>query len=110
MLDLIVVNGRARGIVVRDMVTGKIEPHLADVVVLGTGGYCNVFYLSTNAKGCNTTAIWRSYKRGAYCQPLLHPDSPHLHPAGRRAPVQAHPHERVAAQRRPHLGAAQAGR
>ncbi len=77
MLDLIVVNGRARGIVVRDMVTGKIEPRLADVVVLGTGGYSNVFYLSTNAKGCNTTAIWRSYKRGALmanpCFTQIHP-------------------------------------
>jgi succinate dehydrogenase / fumarate reductase flavoprotein subunit len=77
MLDLIVVNGRARGIVVRDMVTGKIEPHLADAVVLATGGYGNVFYLSTNAKGCNTTAIWRSYKRGAAfgnpCFTQIHP-------------------------------------
>jgi succinate dehydrogenase / fumarate reductase flavoprotein subunit len=77
MLDLIVVNGRARGIVVRDMVTGAIEPHLADAVVLATGGYGNVFYLSTNAKGCNTTAIWRSYKRGAAfgnpCFTQIHP-------------------------------------
>ena len=77
MLDLIVVNGRARGIVVRDEITGKIEPHLADAVVLATGGYGNVFYLSTNAKGCNTTAIWRSYKRGAAfanpCYTQIHP-------------------------------------
>src|ERR1700712_2334480 len=65
MLDLVVVNGRARGIVTRDMVTGTIETHLADAVILGTGGYGNVFYLSTNAKGCNATAIWRAYKRGA---------------------------------------------
>ena len=65
MLDLIVVDGRARGIVVRDMVTGKIESHVGDAVVLGTGGYGNVFYLSTNAKGCNATAIWRAHKRGA---------------------------------------------
>src|SRR3712207_3974446 len=65
MLDLIVVNGRARGIVVRDELTGKVEPHLADAVVLATGGYGNVFYLSTNAKGSNTTAIWRAHKRGA---------------------------------------------
>src|SRR3954467_7663669 len=65
MLDLIVVNGRARGIVVRAELTGQIEPHLADAVVLATGGYGNVFYLSTNAKGCNATAIWRAYKRGA---------------------------------------------
>jgi len=77
MLDLIVVGGRARGIVVRDMVTGEIETHLADVVVLGTGGYGNVFYLSTNAKGCNVTAIWRAYKRGAAfanpCFTQIHP-------------------------------------
>ena len=77
MLDLIVVNGRARGIVVRDELTGTVEPHLADAVVLATGGYGNVFYLSTNAKGCNTTAIWRSYKRGAAfanpCYTQIHP-------------------------------------
>ncbi len=77
MLDLIVVNGRARGIVVRDEITGTVEPDLADAVVLATGGYANVFYLSTNAKGCNTTAIWRSYKRGAAfanpCYTQIHP-------------------------------------
>jgi succinate dehydrogenase / fumarate reductase flavoprotein subunit len=77
MLDLIVVNGRARGIVVRDMVTGAIGTHVADAVVLGTGGYGNVFYLSTNAKGSNATAIWRAHKRGAYfgnpCFTQIHP-------------------------------------
>src|SRR6059058_216886 len=77
MLDLIVVNGRARGIVVRDELTGKIEPHLADAVVLATGGYGNVFYLSTNAKGCNTTAIWRAHRKGALfanpCYTQIHP-------------------------------------
>jgi succinate dehydrogenase / fumarate reductase, flavoprotein subunit len=77
MLDLIVVNGRARGIVTRDMVTGAIETHLADAVILGSGGYSNVFYLSTNAKGSNATAIWRAYKRGAAfanpCFTQIHP-------------------------------------
>jgi succinate dehydrogenase / fumarate reductase flavoprotein subunit len=77
MLDLIVIDGRARGIVVRDMVTGKIATHLGDAVVLGTGGYGNVFYLSTNAKGSNATAIWRAYKRGAAfanpCFTQIHP-------------------------------------
>jgi succinate dehydrogenase / fumarate reductase flavoprotein subunit len=77
MLDLVVVNGRARGIVVRNELTGAIEAHLADAVILGTGGYGNVFYLSTNAKGSNTTAIWRSYKRGAAfanpCFTQIHP-------------------------------------
>ena len=77
MLDLIVVDGRARGIVTRDLITGKIESHFADAVVLGTGGYGNVYYLSTNAKGCNATAIWRAHKRGALfanpCFTQIHP-------------------------------------
>ncbi len=77
MLDVVVVNGRARGIITRDMVTGKVEAHVGDAVVLATGGYGNVFYLSTNAKGCNATAIWRAYKRGAYlanmCYTQIHP-------------------------------------
>jgi succinate dehydrogenase / fumarate reductase flavoprotein subunit len=77
MLDLIVANGKARGIVVRDMVTGKIESHLGDAVILGTGGYGNVFFLSTNAKGSNATAIWRAYRRGAAfanpCFTQIHP-------------------------------------
>ena len=77
MLDLIVVDGKARGIVTRDMVTGAIEPHLADAVILATGGYGNVFYLSTNAKGSNATAIWRAHKRGAAfanpCFTQIHP-------------------------------------
>ena len=77
MLDLIVVEGRARGVVTRDMVGGRIEAHLADAVILATGGYGNVFHLSTNAKGSNCTAIWRAYKRGAAfanpCFTQIHP-------------------------------------
>ena len=77
MLDLIVVDGQARGIVTRDMVTGAIETWFGDAVVLGTGGYGNVFYLSTNAKGCNVTATYRAYKRGAAfanpCFTQIHP-------------------------------------
>ncbi|MEU4831509.1 fumarate reductase/succinate dehydrogenase flavoprotein subunit [Streptosporangium sp. NPDC023615] len=77
MLDLIVSDGRARGVIVRDMVTGEIQRHLADAVVLATGGYGNVFFLSTNAKGCNTTAIWRAHRRGAMfanpCYTQIHP-------------------------------------
>src|SRR5512141_1038112 len=77
MLELVVVDGRARGIVVRDMVTGKISSHVADAVILATGGYGNVFYLSTNAQGCNATAIWRAYKKGAAfanpCYTQIHP-------------------------------------
>ncbi|MEO6326050.1 MAG: fumarate reductase/succinate dehydrogenase flavoprotein subunit [Thermoanaerobaculia bacterium] len=77
MLELVVIDGRARGIVVRDMVTGKIESHVADAVILATGGYGNVFYLATYAKGCNATAIWRAYKKGAAfanpCFTQIHP-------------------------------------
>src|SRR6266540_5982820 len=77
MLDVVLVEGQAKGIVTRNMVTGAIEAHAADAVVLGTGGYINVFYLSTNAKASNATAIWRAYKRGAYfanpCYTQIHP-------------------------------------
>jgi succinate dehydrogenase / fumarate reductase flavoprotein subunit len=77
MLDLIVVDGNARGIVVRNMTTGQFEVHTADAVVLATGGYGNVFYLSTNAKSCNVTAAWRAHKRGAFmanpCYTQIHP-------------------------------------
>ena len=94
MLDLVVVDGHARGIVTRDMVTGKIESHAADAVVLCTGGYGNVFYLSTNAKGCNATAIWRAYKRGAaMANPMPYSNPSDLHPRIRRAPVETHADE-----------------
>jgi succinate dehydrogenase / fumarate reductase, flavoprotein subunit len=77
MLELVVVDGRARGIVVRDMVTGEIQTHIGDAVCLATGGYGNVFYLATYAKGCNATAIWRAYKKGAAfanpCFTQIHP-------------------------------------
>src|SRR5260221_443148 len=77
MLDLVVIDGRARGIVVRDLVTGEMSSHAADAVVLATGGYGNVFYLSTNAKGCNVTATYRAYKKGAAfanpCFTQIHP-------------------------------------
>ncbi|MCW2754076.1 MAG: fumarate reductase/succinate dehydrogenase flavoprotein subunit, partial [Marmoricola sp.] len=82
MLEVIVVDDgagqrRARGIIARDMVTGEIQTHLADVVVLASGGYGNVFYLSTNAMGCNVTAAWRAHRKGAYmanpCYTQIHP-------------------------------------
>jgi succinate dehydrogenase / fumarate reductase flavoprotein subunit len=77
MLELIVIDGRARGIVTRDMVTGRIESHIADAVILATGGYGNAFYLATYAKGANASAIWRAYKRGAAfanpCFTQIHP-------------------------------------
>jgi succinate dehydrogenase / fumarate reductase flavoprotein subunit len=77
MLDLVIVDGRARGIIARDLVTGELTAHAADAVVLATGGYCNVYYLSTNAIGCNVTATWRAHKRGAGfanpCYTQIHP-------------------------------------
>ena len=77
MLELVVVDGRARGIIARDLVTGEIETHLADAVVLASGGYGNVFYLSTNAMGSNVTASWRAHRKGAYmanpCYTQIHP-------------------------------------
>jgi succinate dehydrogenase flavoprotein subunit len=77
MLDLVVVDGKARGIVVRDLVSGQIRSHAAHAVVLATGGYANVYYLSTNAKGCNVTATWRAARRGAFfanpCFTQIHP-------------------------------------
>ncbi len=77
MLDVVLVDGHAKGIVVRDMVTGEISSHSADAVVLGTGGYGNAFFLSTNAKGCNVTAAFRAYKKGAAfanpCYTQIHP-------------------------------------
>jgi len=77
MLDVVLVDGEAKGIITRDLNTGKIERWAADAVVLGTGGYSRVFYLSTNAMGCNVTAAWRAHKRGAYfanpCYTQIHP-------------------------------------
>ncbi len=77
MLEVIIADGRARGIVTRDMVTGAIETHLADVVVLASGGYGNVYFLSTNAMGSNVTAAWRAHRKGAYmanpCYTQIHP-------------------------------------
>src|SRR5690606_2886042 len=77
MLDLVVEDGRACGIIVRDLLTGEIRRHAGHAVVLATGGYGNVFYLSTNAKGSNATAIWRAHRRGALfanpCYTQIHP-------------------------------------
>jgi succinate dehydrogenase / fumarate reductase, flavoprotein subunit len=77
MLDLVIIDGKARGIITRDLRTGAIHSHVGDVVVLATGGYSNVFYLSTNAKACNCTAIWRAHRRGALfgnpCYTQIHP-------------------------------------
>ncbi len=77
VVDVVVVDGKAKGVIARDMVTGKLERHSAHAVVMATGGYGNVFFLSTNAMGCNVTAIWKAYKRGAFfgnpCFTQIHP-------------------------------------
>lgn len=77
MLDLVVVDGKARGIIVRNLLTGELESHVADVVILATGGYSNVFYLSTNAMACAVTAAWKAHKKGSYfanpCYTQIHP-------------------------------------
>src|SRR5262249_36561318 len=77
MLDLVLIDGHAKGVITRDLVTGKIEAHSANTVVLATGGYGNVFFLSTNAKGCNVTATYRAFKKGALfanpCYTQIHP-------------------------------------
>ena len=87
MLDLVVVNGHARGIVTRNLITGEITSHAADTVVLATGGYGNVFYLSTNAIGCNVTANFRAYKKGAgFANPCYTQNSPDLYSGQGRLP------------------------
>ena len=77
VVDVVVVDGKAKGVIARDMITGKLERHSAHAVVMATGGYGNVFFLSTNAMGCNVTAIWKAYKRGAFfgnpCFTQIHP-------------------------------------
>jgi len=77
MLDVVVVDGRAAGIVVRDLLTGEVRSHSAHAVVLATGGYSNVYFLSTNAKACNTTAIWRAHRKGAL---FANPGFTQIHP------------------------------
>jgi succinate dehydrogenase / fumarate reductase flavoprotein subunit len=86
MLDIVLVDGKAKGIVVRDLVTGEIESHSAQAVILATGGYSNVFFLSTSAMNCNATAIWRAHKKGAAianpCFTQIHPTALPLHGEG----------------------------
>ena len=110
MLDLVVDRTEsARGIVTRNLITGKLETHVADAVILATGGYGNVFYLSTNAKGSNCTAIWRALQaRRRVRESLFHTNPSHLHSGLGRLPVEAHADVGIAAQRWSHLGPAAA--
>ena len=99
MLDLVVVDEQARGIVCRNLKTGAIESYDADAVVLATGGYGNTFFLSTMAKASNATAIWRAYKKGAaFANPCYTQIHPTCIPVGGDVPVQIDPYERKSAQ------------
>ena len=96
MLDLVVADGQTKGIVVRDLLTGEISSHAGDAVILATGGYGNVFFLSTNAKGCNVTATWRAHKRGAlFANPCYTQIHPTCIPVSGVSPEQAYPHVRI---------------
>ena len=110
MLDLVVVDGQARGIIVRNLVTGAIERYAGHAVLLCTGGYGTAYYLSTNAVNSNVTAAWRAHKRGAFfanpCYTQIHPT---CIPVSGDAPVEAHADEREPAQRRARVGAEEAG-
>jgi succinate dehydrogenase / fumarate reductase flavoprotein subunit len=109
MLDSSSSTASARGIIVRDMVTGEVESHAADAVLLATGGYGNVFYLSTNAKGCNVTAIWRAHKRARRSRTPASRRSTRPASPSRRPSVEADADVEVAPQRRPRVGARREG-
>ena len=111
MLDVVVVNGQARGIIVRNLMTGEIERYAGDAVVLATGGYGTAYYLSTNAVNSNVTAAWRAHKRGAlFANPCFTQIHPTCIPVTGRPSVEAHADERKPAQRRPRVGPEEAGR
>jgi succinate dehydrogenase / fumarate reductase flavoprotein subunit len=87
MMDLVIVDGKARGIIARNLVTGEIERHSAHAVVIASGGYGNVYFLSTNAMGSNVSAAWKIQKRSVFCKPLLCTDSPDLYSGSRNTAV-----------------------
>lgn len=106
LLDLVLIEGKARGIIVRNMDTGAVERHGAHAVVLATGGFGKIYYLSTLAMGCNASAIWRAHKRGAFfANPSWMDTDPSDKPAPvGRIPIQVNPHVRIAAKRWTNLG------
>ncbi len=111
MLDLVVIDGKARGIVTRHLETGKIESFAADAVVLATGGYGNVFFLQHERDRLQRLGhLPRLQARSRVRQPVLHADSPDVHSGHRRSPIEAHADEREPAERRPRLGAEEQGR
>lgn len=110
MLDVVVIDGHAKGIVVRDLLTGEIRTHKGDAVVLATGGYGNVFYLEHQRQGLQRHCdLARLQARRWLCQPVLYADPSHLHPGQRRPPVKADVDVGIVAQRWPRLGAAKEG-
>jgi succinate dehydrogenase / fumarate reductase flavoprotein subunit len=106
MMDVVVVDGKARGIITRNLVNGKIERHGAHAVVIASGGYGNVFFLSTNAMGSNVSAAWKIHKKGALlCQPLFYSNSPYLYSRFWRPPVQVDLDVGITSKRWTYLGA-----
>ena len=87
MMDLVIVDGKARGIIARNLVTGEIERHSAHAVVIASGGYGNVYFLSTNAMGSNASAAWKSTKRSLFCKSLFRTNTPNLYPSTRNSAV-----------------------
>ena len=87
MMELVIVDGKARGIIARNLVTGEIERHSAHAVVIASGGYGNVYFLSTNAMGSNVSAAWKIHKRSLLRKPLLRSDSPYLYSGTRNTAV-----------------------
>ena len=79
MLDVVIVDGKARGIIARNLITGEIERHSAHAVVIASGGYGNVYFLSTNAMGSNATAAWKVHKKGAFCQSMLYTNTSNMY-------------------------------
>ena len=111
MLDLVIIDGRARGIIARNLVTGQLERFAAHAVVIGTGGYGNTYFLSTNAMGCNASAAIACYRKGAvFANPSYVQIHPNVYPRTRRQTVENSPSCPSRSATRPHLGAQKARR
>lgn len=104
MMDLVIVDGKARGIIARNLVTGEIERHSAHAVVIASGGYGNVYFLSTNAMGSNVSAAWKIHKKELTCKPLLCTDSPYLYSGSWNSAVQTNADVRIIKKLRKNLG------
>ena len=105
MMDIVKVDGKARGIIARNLVSGKLERHSAHAVVIASGGYGNVYFLSTNAMGSNVSAAWKIHKRSFVCEPLLCSNTPYLYSCSWYKSIQAYVNVRVSSKLRQNLGA-----